>query len=68
MRRVSFHLVGKNCFHVNAEYAGKIFCCGNALYLAISRCRLADKILQQNACRMCSTTSFPHSTIRVSDL
>ena len=70
MRRLSFHLVGKNCFHINAEHAGKIFCCWNALYLAVLRCCLADyvKILQQNACRMCSTTSFPHSTIRVSDL
>ena len=35
MRRLSFHLVGKNCFHINAEHAEKIFCCGNALYLAI---------------------------------
>ena len=70
MRRLSFHLVGKNCFHINAEHAEKIFCRGNALYLAILCCRLADyvKILQQNACRVCSTTSFHHSTIRVSHL
>ena len=70
MRRVSFHLVGKICVHINAEHARKIFWRGNALYLVILRCRLADhvKILQQNAFRMCSTTSFPHLTIRVSDL